>query len=51
MVVAEFMRIAMGAHRHEIISCHLRNLEGRTVIGGAAWPPYNPGAVQIKAAA
>ena len=37
------MRLALGAHRHEYISCHLRDLGSRMVIAGAGWPPYNPG--------
>ncbi|MCP3405694.1 hypothetical protein [Bradyrhizobium sp. CCGB01] len=47
LVVAEFMRLAMGARRYEVISCHLRDLGNRTVIQGAAWTPYNPGTVAL----
>jgi hypothetical protein len=48
LVIAEFLRLGLGAHRHEYISCHLRELGSRTVISGAAWPPYNPGAVPVS---
>ncbi|MDI1345483.1 MAG: hypothetical protein PSV22_15480 [Pseudolabrys sp.] len=47
LVVAEFMRLAMGAHRTEVISCHLRDLDGRAVIQGDAWSPYNPGTKEL----
>ena len=47
LVVAEFMRLAMGERRYEVISCHLRDLGNRTVIQGAAWTPYNPGTVAL----
>jgi hypothetical protein len=46
LVVGEFLRLAIGVHRHELVSCHLRDLRGRTVIRGAPWPPFNPGTVQ-----
>ncbi|MCA1373575.1 MULTISPECIES: hypothetical protein [unclassified Bradyrhizobium] len=49
LVIAEFLRLAMGLHRHEVISCHLRDLGARTVISGPAWPPCNPGSVQLAA--
>jgi hypothetical protein len=49
LVIAEFLRLAMGLHRHEVISCHLRDLGTRTVISGPAWPPCNPGSVQLAA--
>ncbi|AWO92683.2 MULTISPECIES: ThiF family adenylyltransferase [Bradyrhizobium] len=47
LVIAEFMRLAMGAHRHELISCHLRDLGSRTILSGAAWLPCNPGTISI----
>jgi hypothetical protein len=49
LAIAEFMRLALGAHRHEVLSCHLRELGNRTVIPGTAWPPYNPGSVELAA--
>lgn len=48
LVTAEFMRLALGAHRHEYLSCHLRDLGSRTVIAGDAWPLYNLGVVPIS---
>lgn len=47
LVIAELLRLAMGAHRHELVSCHLRDLGTRTVIAGAAWPPYNLGSTPV----
>jgi len=45
LVIGEFLRLAIGVHRHEAVSCHLRDLRGRTVMRGAPWPPFNPGTV------
>jgi hypothetical protein len=45
LVIAELLRLAVGSQRHEVISCHLRDLANRTVIRGAAWPPCNPGTI------
>lgn len=47
LVIAEFVRLAMGSHRHEVFSCHLRDLGNRTLIRGGAWQPYNPGTVAV----
>jgi hypothetical protein len=49
LVIAELMRLAIGAPRYELISCHLRDLDGRTVIAGQPWPPFNPGSVPATA--
>src|SRR4029077_2885031 len=45
LVIGELLRLAIGGRRHELISCHLRDLSGRTVVRGAQWPPFNPGTV------
>lgn len=45
LVVSELVRLTLGAHRYEYLNCHLRGLDGRTVIGGAPWPISNPGLV------
>jgi hypothetical protein len=43
LAIAELLRLVIGGPRHELISCHLRDLSSRTVIGGAPWTPFNPG--------
>jgi hypothetical protein len=45
LVVSELVRLTLGAHRYEYLSCHLRGFDGRTVIGGDPWPISNPGSV------
>jgi hypothetical protein len=45
LVTAELLRLATGGPRHELVSCHLRDLSSRTVVRGAPWPPFNPGTV------
>jgi hypothetical protein len=45
LVVSELVRLTLGAHRYEYLSCHLRGLDGRTVISGTPWPISNPGSV------
>jgi hypothetical protein len=47
LVVAELVRLAVGGSRHEMISCHLRDLGGRSVIAGEPWPACNPGTIPL----
>lgn len=49
MVVAELVRLSRGGPRHELASCHLRDLQGRTVVPGAPWEAFNPGSVGAAA--
>lgn len=49
LVIAELIRLVSGDKRHEIVSCHLRDLEVRLVIKGEPWAPFNPGSLQVKA--
>ena len=49
MVIAELIRIVMGDTRYEVISCHIRDLTGRTVFQGEPWPPFNPGVSPLGA--
>ncbi len=49
LVIAELIRLVMGDQRHEIVSCHLRDLEARLVIKGEPWAPSNPGSLHAKA--
>jgi len=42
-VIAELARLTMGAERNEVLSCHLRDLSGRSVIQGEPWAAFNPG--------
>jgi hypothetical protein len=48
MVVAELLRLASGHHRYEMISCHLRDLNPRTVVDGEEWPPTNIGSIAAR---
>jgi hypothetical protein len=48
-VIAELLRLVMGARRYELVSCHLRDLTGRTVVRGQPWYAFNPGPVTIAA--
>lgn len=48
MVVAELIRLLLGDHRYEKLSCHLKDLASRTVYGGENWPPFNIGALDSK---
>lgn len=43
--VAELVRLTMGAHRYELVSCHLRDLALRTAVHGERWQAFNPGSV------
>jgi hypothetical protein len=45
LAVAELLRLTIGDVRNEFVSCHLRELGGRTIIRGDAWPLFNPGSV------
>lgn len=45
LVIAELLRLSAGDHRYEMIGCHLRDLEARTVVRGNPWPAFNPGSV------
>jgi hypothetical protein len=49
LVVAELTRLCLGGGRYELISCHLRDLQGCSVVGGQAWDPFNPGTIRIAA--
>lgn len=45
LVVAELVRLTMGASRYELVSCHLRDLGDKFVLKGAPWPAFNAGSV------
>lgn len=47
LTIAEFLRLAIGAHHYEMICCHLRDIGNRTVIVGNEWPPCNPGTNEL----
>jgi hypothetical protein len=49
LVIAELLRLVMGGRRYELVSCHLRDLAGRTVLRGQRWDAFNPGSVPIAA--
>ncbi|MDE2133262.1 MAG: thiamine biosynthesis protein ThiF [Alphaproteobacteria bacterium] len=49
LVIAELMRLTLGGARYEMISCHLRDLEGRFVVGGNPWSAFNPGGIRLAA--
>lgn len=49
MVTAELLRLIMGGTRYEMISCHLRDLDMRSVFEGNPWSPFNPGILSIAA--
>ncbi|APG12013.1 hypothetical protein BKD09_27120 [Bradyrhizobium japonicum] len=49
MVVSELLRLSLGGPRHELGSCHLRDLQGRTIVMGTPWEAFNPGSVGIAA--
>lgn len=49
LAIAELARLTLGGPRYEMISCHLRDLEGRNVVQGLAWQPFNPGALACAA--
>lgn len=49
LVIAELVRLILGAGRYEMVSCHLRDLGGKYVAKGAPWPAFNPGAVTLAA--
>lgn len=46
-VIAEFIRLAMGAHRYEFFSCHLRGKSEATSERGDAWPVFNIGSILV----
>jgi hypothetical protein len=47
LAIAELMRLRLGGTRYEVISCHLRDLQGRNVVPSGQKAPYNPGCIQI----
>lgn len=49
MAIAELVRLAMGADRTEMVSCHLRDPMRRAVINGDAWPAFNIGSIAVEA--
>lgn len=49
IAVAELVRLCLGGPRHELVSCHLRDVRDRTVVTGAAWELFNPGSMRIAA--
>jgi hypothetical protein len=49
LAVAELLRLVLGAHRYELVSCHLRDLTSRTVLRGDPWAAYNPGSIPLAA--
>ena len=49
LVIAELIRLVMGDQRHEIVSCHLRDLGVRLVMKGEPWAPSNPGSLRVAA--
>ncbi len=49
LVVAELVRLTLGGTRHEVISCHLRDLSGRSVVRGEPWAAFNAGSIRLAA--
>ena len=45
VVLAEVMRMALGAHRYEVVDGSLRSLELRQTVRAADGSPFNPGSV------
>lgn len=43
IVVAELLRMVLGAHRYEVIDGSLRSLEHRQAVGSETEAPFNPG--------
>jgi hypothetical protein len=42
LVIAELIRLSLGAHRYEMVDCHLRDLESRSVVAGPTWYHVTP---------
>jgi hypothetical protein len=50
LVVAELIRLCLGGPRYELVSCHLRDLGGCSIIPAAeSGMPFNPGSVLAAA--
>src|SRR5262249_34124431 len=49
IAIAELMRLCLGGTRYELVSCHLRDLQGRTVVPVRHGAPFNPGSIQVAA--
>lgn len=47
LAIAELVRLTLGGPRYEVISCHLRDLTGRSVLQGEPWPAFNPGCIHL----
>ncbi|MGQ4878866.1 hypothetical protein ACOJCM_09895 [Billgrantia sp. LNSP4103-1] len=43
VVISELIRLANGAHTHDLLDGHLRELSHRTVVKSNNLPPFNPG--------
>lgn len=48
LVVAELIRLSLGAHRYEAIDGSLRTLDYRTAIPAAESEPFNPGITRAR---
>jgi hypothetical protein len=48
LVIAEATRLAIGAHRYELVDGHLRNLDHLQAVRGIELPPFNPGITASK---
>jgi len=44
-VIAELVRLTIGEDRYEMISFHLRDLKGRSVVKGTPWPAFSAGSI------
>lgn len=49
LVIAELVKLTLGGARYEMMSRHLRDLQGRFVVGGDPWPAFNPGSIRMAA--
>jgi len=48
MVISELLRLVMGDHHYELVTCHMRDLASRNVVHGKTWDAFNPGGVPSK---
>jgi hypothetical protein len=49
LAITELIRICLGGPRYELVSYHLRDLQGRVIVPNAQMAPFNPGSVLAAA--
>ncbi len=49
LAIAELIRLCLGGPHYELVSCHLRDLQGRVAAPNVQTAPFNPGSILVAA--